>query len=139
MISFLAAIALQSAPVLVPPPASELSTADRPVPAPPLASLDDLPIEQAAGPRCGIAFATVSRWQKGGDPRGTGYIDMEAQGGREFFIRTMAGLMEEFELTRDQIQTLAFNEVNKLNNSEGAERIAAMMPACLLMKRSAGL
>jgi hypothetical protein len=129
--SIAAPLLLQSAPA-APPDDSAPTEA-------PLTSLDDLPIEQATGPRCGIAFALVSRWQRTGDERGAGYIDMESGGGREFFVRTMARLMDDTGLDRDQLATLANAEMLKLDTEEGAERVEAMMPACLLMKRSAGL
>ncbi len=120
----LAALALQSAPV----------TADA---AP--ASLDALPIEQSTAPRCGVAFAVISRWQKAGDERGEAYPDMESEGGREFFVRAMADLMDQTGLDRDQVGAIIFDEVTALDTPDGAERIEAMMPACLLLKANAGL
>ena len=107
--------------------------------APAISSLDQLPIEQSAAPRCAIAFALVSRWQKAGDARGADYIDMEANGGREFFVQTLAALMDQASLDQDDVIELAMNEVNKLDNDSGAERVEAMMPACLLMKEAAQL
>lgn len=134
-LSILAAIAvpllLQSASGAAPEDATEAEA--------PIASFDELPIEQAAAPRCGIAFAIVSRWQRTGDERGADYVDMESGGGREFFVRTMAQLMDETGLDRNQLATLANSEMLRLDNDEGAARVEAMMPACLLMKRSAGL
>lgn len=135
-ISILAAIAapllLQSAPMEAPEAPTE-------APAMPFTSFDELPIEQAAAPRCGIAFAIVARWQKTGDERGADYVNMESGGGREFFVQTMARLMDETGLDRGQLATLANSEMLRLDNEEGAQRVEAMMPACLLMKRSAGL
>jgi len=107
--------------------------------APAISSLDQLPIEQSAAPRCAIAFALVSRWQKADDARGADYIDMEANGGREFFVQTLAALMDQAELDQDDVIELAMSEVNKLDNDNGAERVEAMMPACLLMKEAAQL
>jgi len=102
-------------------------------------SLDDLPIEQAAAPRCGIAFALVSRWQGAGDQRGSAYPDMESEGGREFFVRSMAGLMDSRGLSREAVDAMVAAEAELLDAPESEQRIAAMMPACLLMKHSAGL
>lgn len=135
MISLSVAIslALQSAPVAA-PPASGGETQSAPI-----ASLDELPIEQATGPRCAIAFALVSRWQKSGDPRGADYADLEADGGREFFVQAMAVLMDATGMTREQVSALTFYEVGQLDNPDGEQRLAAMMPACLLLKQSAGL
>ena len=124
-----AALALQDAP---PEPAAPPTSAE-------IISLDDLPIDQAAAARCAIAFATVSRWQKAGDARGSAYPDMEAGGGREFFVRTMAQLMDTAGWTRDGIVELTFREVAATDNPAGEARIKAMMPACQMMKSAAGL
>ena len=104
-----------------------------------ISSLDELPIEQSAAPRCAIAFAVISRWQKAGDERGSPYVDMEANGGREFFVRSLAALMDEAQLGQENVIEIAMSEVNKLDTPSGAERVEAMMPACLLMKDAAGL
>lgn len=126
-----ALLALQAAaPDVAPAPAD---------PAAPAVSLDALPLEQAATARCAIAFATVSRWQKSGDARGSAYPDMETSGGREFFVQAMAKLMDDAGLTREDVMTLSFEEVERNETAEGTERVAAMMPACVLMKSAAGL
>lgn len=122
------ALTLQAAPAAPPPEAPE-----------PAITIDQLPIEQAATARCAIAFATVSRWQKAGDPRGAAYPATETDGGREFFVQVMAKLMEEAGLTRENIIALAFDGVEDHDKPGGAERIAAMMPACQTMKLAAGL
>lgn len=124
-----ATLASQNAPAIIAP--------DQPAETP--VSLDALPIEQAASARCAIAFATVSRWQKAGDERGKAYPDMEAGGGREFFVRVMARLMDEAGLTRENIAALSVNEAQRNDSPEGAARLAQMMPACELMKSAAGL
>ncbi|WP_086738643.1 hypothetical protein [Erythrobacter colymbi] len=104
-----------------------------------IVTIDLLPIEQAAGARCAIAFATISRWQKTGDARGNDYSDIEASGGREFFVRVMAKLMEDTGLGREDIVTLSTRALADYETPEGAARIKAMMPACELMKTAAGL
>ncbi len=125
-----AALALQAAPALTP--------ADPPAPASAI-KIDQLQIEQAAAARCAIAFATVSRWQKAGDARGSAYPDMDTGGGREFFVQVMAKLMDEAGLTRDNVVAMAFEGVEDHEKPDGAERVAAMMPACQAMKSAAGL
>jgi hypothetical protein len=129
-----AALALQAAPAIpAPPPAPELPSPVAKV------TIDDLPIEQAATARCAVAYVTINRWQKTGDARGVGYPDAEKAGGREFFVRAMARLMDDAALTRDDIAALAL-DADKWNDTlEGAERLKAMMPACELMKSAAGL
>lgn len=102
-------------------------------------TLDALPLEQAAAARCAVAFATVSRWQKTGDARGKEYSDIEASGGREFFVRVMAKLMEDTGLGREDVISLTTRAADDNEGEGGADRIRAMMPACQLMKSAAGL
>lgn len=102
-------------------------------------SLDALPLEHAAAARCAVVFATVSRWQKVGDARGSDYPDIEAAGGREFFVRVMAKLMEDTGLGRDDIIALSTRAADENEGEGGAARVKAMMPACNLMKTAAGL
>lgn len=129
-----AALALQAAPA----PATAPSSGDPSAPQSAI-TLDQLPIAQAAAARCAIAFATVSRWQKAGDPRGSAYPDVETGAGREFFVQVMAKLMDEAGLTRDNVVALAFDGVEDHDKPDGAERVAALMPACQTMKSAAGL
>ena len=115
---------------------------DSPPDAPPseaFSSFDDLPIEQSAAPRCGLAFAVVADWQRNADPRGGDFPDMEEEGGREFFVRTMANLMEQQDLTREALSVVLEREFGFLSSPQGGEQVQAMMPACLLMKEAAGL
>jgi hypothetical protein len=125
-----AALALQPAPA---PPASP---ADAPS-APPPASLEELAVDEAAALRCSVAFALVSAWQREGDARGAQWPGLAEQGGREFFVRTMAQLMDRRGLDRQGVldlvalQTAAFEAA--------PDEVAAIMPACLLMKAAAGV
>jgi hypothetical protein len=115
----------------------------QPAPAPPeanaIVTLDTLPLEHAAATRCAVVFATVSRWQKAGDARGSEYPDIEAAGGREFFVRVMAKVMEDTGMGREDIIALSTSAADENEGEGGAERIKAMMPACNLMKTAAGL
>lgn len=122
-----AALALQTAPAETAPPANQIVT------------IDLLPLEHAAAARCAVAFATISRWQKTGDARGSDYPDIEATGGREFFVRVMAKLMEDTSLSREDIITLTTSAADENEGEGGAARVKAMMPACNLMKTAAGL
>ncbi|WP_073977055.1 hypothetical protein [Erythrobacter donghaensis] len=116
---------------------------ESPAPAAPganaIVTLDALPLEQAAAARCAVAFATVSRWQKAGDARGSEYPDIAASGGREFFVRVMAKLMEDTGLGREDIIALSTRAADDNEGEGGAERVRAIMPACTLMKTAAGL
>ncbi len=122
-----AALALQAAPARPAPDANAAVT------------IDTLPIEQAAAARCAVAYATVSGWQKTGDPRGSGFPDVAATGGREFFVRVMAKIMQDTGLGREDIVSLTSRALEDNEAQGGANRIKAMMPACELMKSAAGL
>ncbi len=106
--------------------------------APPVTDLAQLPIAEATGPRCAVAFAIVGQWQKAGEARGQKWPDMEAGGGREFFVQAMAGLMDARGLDRAALVQLVMRERARLLNAGDAE-IAGMMPACLTIKQAAGL
>ncbi|MFU7529674.1 hypothetical protein [Qipengyuania sp. ASV99] len=127
---FAALLLLQGAPTAIAPAEAD----EMAVP-----SLDQIPIEQAAAPRCGVAFALVGRWQRAGEPRGSAYPDMNSEGGREFFVRSMAGLMDSQGISREAVAAMVAAEAESLATPEGEQKVAAMMPACLLMKQSAGL
>ncbi|MEP3422908.1 MAG: hypothetical protein ABJN35_14305 [Erythrobacter sp.] len=106
---------------------------------PKVTSLDQLPIEQAASMRCSVAFALVTRWQNQGDPRGANYPDLEADGGREFFVRSLSPLMRDRGMSGTEVQTMILREVQELEQIDNGAQAQSMMPACLLMKQSAGL
>jgi hypothetical protein len=111
--------------------------APAPSPAPPV-SLEDLTLQQSAALRCAVAFAFVSDWQKAGDARGAaGPQGLDQDGGREFFVRTIAQLMDDRGLDRRGAFDLIALQGERLKASP--DDIPAMMPACLLMKSAAGL
>lgn len=125
-----AALTLQAAPAA---PAPDPSGAPRPP-----VSLDELTLEESAALRCAVAFAVVSDWQKAGDARGAaGPEALDQDGGREFFVRTMAQLMDDRGLDRRGAFDLIALQSDRLKASP--DDIPAMMPACLLMKSAAGL
>lgn len=119
------ALALQAAPS-APATAPDASLA-----------LEDLGIEQAAALRCAVGLALVSGWQAQGDGRGADFPEVGEEGAREFFVRTMARLMDERELDRPGVRQLVALQQADLEAQPGT--IGEIMPACLLMKRSAGL
>lgn len=124
---FVAALALQDAPPqTAPQPPAQTIT------------IDELPVADAAAARCAVAYATIGQWQKAGDPRGAGYPEVTASGGREFFVRVMAQLMDT-GLTRENIVAIAAKGVERNNGPEGERQVAQLMPACELMKSAAGL
>lgn len=125
-----AMLALQAAPEIQPPAASGANA---------VVTLDALPLEHAAAARCAVAFATITRWQKAGDARGEGFPNIEAAGGREFFVRVMAKLMEDTGLGREDIIALSTRAADENEGEGGPQRIKAIMPACNMMKTAAGL
>ncbi len=84
-----------------------------PSPAPPV-RLEDLTVQESAALRCSVAFAYVSDWQKDGDARGAAWPGLEAQGGREFFVRTMAQLMGRRGLDRRGVFDLIALQTERL-------------------------
>jgi len=88
--------------------------------------------ENRAALRCSAAFAIVTQREgaQGGDQ-----VELRARG-REFFVLTLAGLMDEHSLDRTAIEREVRAEAQKLVASGEADSI---MPACLLMLQSAGL
>ncbi|QIQ87096.1 hypothetical protein [Erythrobacter sp.] len=100
-------------------------------------TLEALELEQAAALRCAVAFALVSAWQQDGDERGAAFPALEEAEAREFFVRTMARLMDERALDRAGVLDLVALQNGRFELRP--ETVGEIMPACLLMKRSAGL
>lgn len=107
---------------------------------PPVVPLDlsQLPLEEAAAPRCGVVFAIVEGWQQAGDKRAGQWPDLASGNGREFFVRAMARLMDDRGLDRDAISALVSREYENLSGDNG-KRVNDLMSPCLLMKQAAGL
>lgn len=94
--------------------------------------MPELSTSQQAAYSCAMTFALVSKWQKAGDDRGTPYPDMESEGGREYFVRTMAALMDDLGLNRAQVMQMATAGV-AATEADGAETVEQRMSACSLM------
>jgi len=91
--------------------------------------------EDRAALRCAAAFALVgARKGKGGND--TGATPELAERGQEFFIVTLAGMMDKYALDRMAIEQIVTDEAQKLVK---AQEVDAVMPACLLMLQAAGL
>lgn len=105
---------------------------------PAITQLSQLPLEEAAAPRCGVVFAIIENAQKAGNARARQWPDMASSNGREFFVRAMARLMDDRSLDREQVAALTLRESALLseNDNKGANDL---MEPCLLMKRAAGL
>lgn len=106
--------------------------------APTITDLSQLPIEQAAAPRCGVAFAIMEGIQQAGDERAKQWPDIETSGGREFFVQAVGKLMADNGLDEQSVLNLVEREVARLS-SDNYERAHEMMPPCLLMLEASGL
>lgn len=90
--------------------------------------------EQTAALRCAVVFAAVERRQAGGEDSDLPRLDGR---GREFFVRTMAKLMDDTGADRASLAALARTEAERLAAQEGARRAA--FPGCLRLLEAAGL
>ena len=123
---FLQALAISLQSASPPPPSAPQS----PTNTPPL----PLSASQRAAIRCSAAFALVSgRQAQGGEE--SEWSELSARG-REFFVVTLAGIMDERSLDRASIEREVRIEAERLSEAEEVEQI---MPACLLMLQAAGL
>ena len=84
--------------------------------------------------RCSAAFAMVAHAQGTGDAAALRYPDM-AQNGREFFVRASARVMDEAQLTREQIATALASEARDIRDAGTLDEV---MPICLPMLAAAG-
>ena len=100
--------------------------------APPAPALSQ---ENRALLRCSAAFALVSQRQAGGDPVALRWPAMDIRG-REFFVRSLARLMDQTGLDRGGVALLAQAEAKALQASGEADTV---MPACLVMLESSGV
>ena len=76
-----------------------------PIAAQQTAPLPKLSLEQQTALRCSAAFAYVAAGQARSDPAMAGYPPVGARG-KEFFVRSTAGLMDATGATRPQVQEL---------------------------------
>ena len=101
------------------------------------AELPQLTLEQNTALRCAVAFGLIARGQAEGEPEAANYPPMESRG-REFFVRTMAQLMDDYGLTREQVGKLSYDTTTKLM-AETREDRERMMPACLMLLDASGV
>lgn len=97
----------------------------------PLASLaaqaKPLSLEQRMLLRCSAAFAMVSHGQENGNADALQYPDM-AERGKEFFVRATARVMNEAELSREEVSAALSAEAKDIASNK---TLAEVMPACL--------
>lgn len=99
------------------------------------APLPNLNLEQQTALRCSAAFAYVAAGQARSDPAVAAYPPVGARG-KEFFVRTTAGLIDATGATRPQVQELfrrsyadLIDSLNKAPNR--AATLNAVMRPCL--------
>lgn len=91
--------------------------------------------ENAALLRCSAAFALVSFGQENGNEAALKWPILDPRG-QEFFVRSLAKVMDDTALTRDEVSQMASAEAQRLLDEE---QIDAVMPGCLLMLDVSGV
>lgn len=94
-----------------------------------------LSLENRAMLRCSAAFALVSYGQSNGNEAALAWPQLDPRG-QEFFVRSMAKLMDDTGLDRDQVSALASAEAQRLLDED---QVDAVMPSCLAMLEGSGL
>ncbi len=94
-----------------------------------------LSLENQALLRCSAAFALVSYGQANGNEAALSWPLLDPRG-QEFFVRSLAKLMDDTGLTRDQVSALASREAQRLLDED---QVDAVMPACLGMLENSGV
>lgn len=95
----------------------------------------ELSSEGKAMLRCSAAFAMISHGQALGNEEALQWPRLDERG-REFFVRSLAKLMDETGLDREGISRLVTSEAQRLWD-EG--EVQEVMPACLLMLETSGV
>lgn len=120
LLTVAALVALQSAP---------------PAEAQPYSPPPALSAESNAALRCSAAFALISYGQANGNEAARQWPDLDERG-REFFVRTMARIMDETGVDRDGVARMAEIKAQQLIDSGEVEQI---MPSCLVMLEASGI
>lgn len=94
-----------------------------------------LSVSAQAALRCSAAFALVSYGQENGNEASLQWPDIEPQG-REYFVRSIAQIMDETGIDRDQAASLVEAEAQRLLDED---EIDSVMPACLALLDAANL
>ena len=99
------------------------------------AATPDLSQQSRALLRCSAAFALVSHGQQAGNEAALKWPQLETRG-REFFVRSLAQLMDETGLGRDGISQLVSTEAQRIWDKGEVDEV---MPACLVMLEASGV
>ena len=106
-------------------------------PAPPAITMTPAPLEirQQTALRCSVAIAMAAEQQRMGTATDETWPNLTERG-REFFVRSLAQLMDETGMTREGLALYARPEVETLKQPG---RLAEVMPGCLLLLDASGL
>lgn len=88
-----------------------------------------LSIPAQAGLRCSAAFALVSYGQENGNEASLQWPTIDPKG-REYFVQTIARIMDETGIDRNQAASLVEAEAERLLD---ANEIDSVMPSCLAL------
>ena len=103
--------------------------------APASSATPDLSQSSKALLRCSAAFAMVSHGQSNGNEAALKWPKLETRG-REFFVRSLAQLMDETGLDRPGISRLVSAEAQLLWDRGEIDKV---MPSCLVMLDGSGV
>lgn len=92
-------------------------------------------LEQKMLLRCSVALALTAEAQKNGDAAAAQHPPL-AERGNEFFVRSLARVMDEANLDRTQVIAQVVSEREELLVGEMLEQV---MPACLQLLNQSGL
>jgi hypothetical protein len=100
-------------------------------------------LEQAMLLRCSAAFAIVADEQQRGIASAQAYPPLAARG-REYFVRSGARLMDELQLTREQLQARLQSEAEALRRGateagDSAAYLDTVMQPCLAALEASSL
>jgi hypothetical protein len=138
--------AVQASPAITPGMIRILAVLAASVLAVPLTAQAPAPsvsLEQAMLLRCSAAFAIVADEQNRGIASARAYPPMATRG-REYFVRSGARLMDELQLTREQLQARLQSEAEALRHGaaevgDSAAYLDTVMQPCLAALDASGL
>lgn len=116
-------------------PVLSLQTAPVPEPDTAFEPASKLTSEQRVRLRCSAAFALIAHDQSIGDEEALQWPKLEKRG-REFFVRTTAGLIEQHSMTREQVAQITADEANTLLRDDETQSV---MPSCMILLEASGL
>lgn len=99
------------------------------------AAAPKLSLEQKMLLRCSTALALTAQAQGEGDETALTHPPLAEKGG-EFFVHSMAQVMDKAKLSREQVITQIARERDELQNGETLEQV---MPICLQLLKNSGL